>query len=161
MRKLKLGLFVCVCLPVFFIDVCAQESVLSSGGLAKGAGGSLNYSVGQVFFTTQVGDKCSVSQGAQQPFEFYVTTGINRREISLSMGVYPNPSTDFVNLKVGDLRDKVLEYHLIDLDGKLLDKGRIQDDVTRISMESLPKAMYFLSVVRNGQLIKSFKIVKN
>jgi len=51
-----------------FNCVQAQNSILSTGGKAAGAGGSVNYSVGQVFFINASSvNGSSISQGVQQP----------------------------------------------------------------------------------------------
>lgn len=54
----------------------AQTSILASGGDNSGSGGSVSYSVGQVFYTTNTGTSGSVEQGVQHPFEFYGTPSL-------------------------------------------------------------------------------------
>ncbi|MBV1889111.1 MAG: HYR domain-containing protein, partial [Proteobacteria bacterium] len=51
---------------LLIIPISAQESINVSGGDATGTGGSSSYSVGQVFYTTNVGATGSVAQGVQQ-----------------------------------------------------------------------------------------------
>lgn len=46
----------------------AQQSSVSSGGNATGSGGSVSYSVGQVFFTTNTAASGTMSEGVQQVF---------------------------------------------------------------------------------------------
>ena len=54
----------------------AQESVNAYGGDAKGSGGTVAYSVGQIVYTTHTGATGSVAQGVQQAYEISVVTGI-------------------------------------------------------------------------------------
>lgn len=52
--------------------VQAQENTTASGGNATGIGGAIDYSVGQVVYTTQTGAPGSVTQGVQQPYELQI-----------------------------------------------------------------------------------------
>ena len=139
----------------------AQKSVNASGGEATGTGGTASYSVGQVVYTTATGTNGSVAQGVQQPFEISVTTGINETTINLEMSVYPNPTTNYLQLKVESEQLESLTYQLIDLQGKVIASEKVTAINTSITMETLPKAVYFLNVTDNNQLIKTFKIIKN
>tara|TARA_B100000809_G_scaffold266457_1_gene329268 strand:- start:2960 stop:3436 length:477 start_codon:yes stop_codon:yes gene_type:complete len=137
----------------------AQESPTVTGGEATGTSGTASYSVGQVVYTTATGTNGSVAQGVQQSFEISVTTGINETSINLKMSVYPNPTTNYLTLKV-DLT-KNLSYHLFDMQGKVIENKKVTASNTSIKMEGLPKATYFLKVIEENQAVKTFKIIKN
>ncbi len=64
-KQLLLTLFI-LCYPVYSIS--AQEVISASGGNATGSGGSVSYSVGQLFFMTHTGADGSVAEGVQQPY---------------------------------------------------------------------------------------------
>ena len=137
----------------------AQETVTTTGGEATGTGGTASYSVGQVVYTTATGTNGSVAQGVQQPYEISVTIGIKETSINLELSVYPNPTTDYLTLKVDDF--ETLNFQLIDLQGKVIANKKVTNATTIIKMEELAKALYFLNVTKNNQLIKTFKIIKN
>ena len=137
----------------------AQESPTAAGGDATGTGGTASYSVGQVVYTTATGTNGSVAQGVQQPFEISVTVGIKETSINLELSVYPNPTTDYLTLKVDDNSD--LNYQLYDLQGKIIANKKVTNATTIIKMEELAKALYFLNVTKNNKVVKSFKIIKN
>lgn len=139
----------------------AQENTVVTGGEAAGAGGTVSYSVGQVVYTTATGTNGSVAQGVQQPFEISVTTGINETSINLELSVYPNPTTNFLSLKVESKKLESLTYQLIDLQGKVIENKKVNDNSTTIKMEGLPKATYFLKVTNNQNIVKTFKVIKN
>ena len=139
----------------------AQESPTTTGGDATGAGGSSSYTVGQVVYTTNTGSNGSVAQGVQQPYEFSVTTGINETTINLEMSVYPNPTTNYLQLKVESEKLENLNFQLIDLQGKVIENKKVSATTSTIKMETLPKAIYFLNVTDNNQVVKTFKIIKN
>lgn len=141
------------------IELQAQESPTASGGEATGAGGIVSYSVGQVVYTTNTGANGSVSQGVQQPYDIFTTVGINETSINLEMNVYPNPTSDYLTLKVEV--SKGLSYQLFDMQGKLIENRKLKANNTIIQMEGLPKATYFLKVTEESQTVKTFKIIKN
>ncbi len=136
----------------------AQESPTATGGEATGTGGTASYSVGQVVYTTATGTNGSVAQGVQQPFEISVTTGVNETSINLELSVYPNPTTDYLTLKVE--KTEGLTFQLYDLQGKVITNKKVNSATTTVAMENLPTATYFLNVVKNNQIVKTFKVIK-
>lgn len=132
----------------------AQESISASGGNASGKGGSVSYSVGQLFYSTATGNGVSVLQGVQQPYEIFVMTGIDEiSEIALSVLAYPNPTTDFITLNTESSANqsfRSLAYQLLDMNGRLLESRIITDTQTRIDMSQLSPATYFLKVYATG-----------
>jgi hypothetical protein len=100
-KKTKLGLM--LLFGVGLATANAQDGVHASGGDLSGFNGSVSYSVGQAFYTTNSGSGGSAAQGVQQPFEIQVILGVEQLEIKLNMMAYPNPTTDVLNLSVGDI----------------------------------------------------------
>ena len=140
----------------------AQGVVPSTGGNASGNGGSVSYSVGQVFYTTNLGTNGSVAQGVQQAFEITDLTGIETPTgITLQYSAFPNPTSGFLKLKVEDFNTENLFYQLYDMSGKLLEYKMVKDNETIIVMSQLVPATYFLKVIQNTKEVKSFKIIKN
>lgn len=124
------------------------------------------YSVGEVVYTTNVGSNGSEAQGVQQPFEISVVNGLEEAEaIHLTFTAYPNPTKDFLTLKVENYDKENLSYNLYDINGKLLANKILSGNETIISMENFVSATYFLKVLQSKQgsiqEIKTFKIVKN
>lgn len=161
--KIKLTLFVAIIFGIAGIQ--AQIAVPVTGGNAQGIGGSVCYSIGQVIYITNIGTNGSVAHGVQQPFEISTLTGLDEAKgISLSCLIYPNPTSDVVQLKT-DLSKSVntrsISYQLFDLQGKLLDSKVIEAEVTKINMGNLGAATYFLKVMKGYNEIKSFKIIKD
>ncbi|MCE9540408.1 MAG: T9SS type A sorting domain-containing protein [Bacteroidetes bacterium] len=137
----------------------AQETVSATGSNATGVGGSLSYTVGQVAYTTNTGTNGSVAQGVQQPYEISTTLGINETTINLGLSIYPNPTTDYLTLKVE--KTDGLNFQLFDLQGRLIESKTVNSTSTNISLESQPSATYFLKVAKGNQIVKIFKIIKN
>ena len=139
----------------------AQESPTATGGEATGTGGTVSYSVGQVVYTTATGTNGSVAQGVQQPYEISTTVGINETTIYLALSIHPNPTTNYILLKIESEQVESLSYQLYDLQGKVIENKNVTAKNTSISMEALPAATYFLNVERKNQIIKTFKIIKS
>lgn len=141
----------------------SQETTAASGGEASG-NGTVSYSIGQIFFSNYTGsNNFSVSQGVQQPFEISITLDIPEFEdIKLTMVVYPNPTTDYLFLNAQKFSEFNLKYTLSDGVGKILSSQRLTEKTTKIKMDHLRSAVYFLNVSdSNRNLVKTFKIIKN
>ncbi len=164
MRHKKLKLSTLLLLGLGLIGQ-AQETVPATGGNASGSGGSASYSIGQMVYTTNTGTNGSVAQGVQQPYEISVITGIEEAKgISLNCSAYPNPTIEFITLKVdasATLSIQLLSYQLYDISGKLLENKKIEGNETSIVMSNLVPASYFVKVIQGNKEVKTFKIIKN
>ena len=140
----------------------AQQATTAAGGDASGSGGTIAYSVGQIVYTTNTGTTGSVAQGVQQAYEISVVTGIkNETKNNMSLVVFPNPTTSFLNLQIADLKKEQLTYQITDAIGKLIIENKITESSTKINMNAQAEAIYFLNVLENNQTVKTFKIIKN
>lgn len=124
----------------------AQQTVVSGGGEAEGTGGSASYTIGQIFYHTH-GTGYTVSEGVQQPYEISVITAISP-DPGISLTVYPNPTRDFLQLKLEQYSHEKMEFHIFDNQGRLAEKGIISGETTRIAMAHLEAGVYFLRVYR-------------
>ena len=151
-----------VLIGLFGSDVLAQQSISTAGGSASGSGGSVNYSIGQVFNNTISGSNGSIATGVQQPFEISVVTGIEEAEdITLQYAVFPNPAFDYLKLFVENSANKKLIYRLYDFHGKLLQTIKPIENLTYINVVKLLPGIYLLRIFDNDIEIKAFKIIKN
>lgn len=137
----------------------AQENTTASGGEASGTGGTSSYTVGQVFGSTITGSSGTMTQGVQQPFEIFILTGIDEASISLNLSVYPNPTTDYLTLKVEHVEG--VEFLLTDVHGKVIKHQQLSKHSTNIDMSSEARSIYFLKLIKNSKPVKTFKIIKN
>ena len=163
MRLKRLKLSAILLLGLGLTGLQAQTSVNATGGDATGSGGSASYSVGQIAYTTNTGTNGSVSEGVQQPFEISVVTGIEEaKDIFLNFSAYPNPTTDYLELKVENLQLSELSYKLYDISGKVYQNKEIGNSITKIEMQNLPQGIYFIKVIdTKNKEFKTFKIIKN
>ena len=158
MRLLKVTFVALFLTALSLTGLQAQEIPVSAGGNASGPGGSVSYSVGQVFYTTISGVAGSVAQGVQQAYEISVIN--SDPEISLAVTVFPNPTTDYVTLKIGNFNNNNLAYQLFDLNGNILQSSKIYGPETNITMNYLLASTYLLKVTQNDKEVIVFKIIK-
>jgi hypothetical protein len=138
----------------------AQQSINAAGGDASGSGGTVSYTIGQIDYACYEGTGGSASQGVQQLNELSEYLSDNFSTINLEMVIYPNPTTDLVNLKIENYQSDSLSYALFDLQGRQIATNKITQDETRIQMNNFASAVYLLTVRDKDRLLKTFKIIK-
>jgi hypothetical protein len=156
MNKLKLTLLFLFSLQLSY----SQEIVPSTGGNATGTGGTSSFTVGQVFYTSNASSTGSVSQGVQQAFEIQTLSNPGLLTVQLTAVTYPNPTTDYVVLKITDTALENLQYTLFDVNGKTIVSKKITTSSTEITMKNYSIGMYLLKLTKKNQPIKTFKIIK-
>lgn len=143
------------------VGAWAQESINASGAELSGNTGTISYSIGQVVYHTQAMPGATFAEGVQQPYEIYTISGVEIPEIVLQMSTYPNPTTDYLNLSVGNYNREKLTLQLFDVAGKLLLEETISEPNTVVDMNRFAMATYYLTITDNQKPIKTFKIIKS
>ncbi|MGE5943774.1 MAG: T9SS type A sorting domain-containing protein [Flavobacteriales bacterium] len=146
-----------------------METYNTSGGDALGNAGSVSYSIGQVFFSYIGESVYNVSQGVQQSNIIINNDDKNTNtpediiDPEASIVVYPNPTTDYVNLSMKgvDLENGQNTYQLFSYQGKLIQQHSIEEDNTQINLSHLSSSTYLLQVFVKNKIFKTFKILKN
>ncbi len=160
MKKNTLVLF--ILFFSFTTFVVAQEAPTTSGGDATGSGGSVAFSIGQVVYVTNTGSTGTEAEGVQQPYEISVVTAIDlTNQINFQIELFPNPSADYVKLKIENLDLSGLRYELLNEAAQVIENNKIEDYEKNIAMNNLPPAVYFLKVYSGNKNLKIFKIIKN
>ena len=145
----------------FSMNAQTSHQVLSAtGGDATGSGGTVAFSVGQIVYTTSTGTTGSVAQGVEQAYEIS-SVGIKETALNISLSVFPNPTSDFLTLKVQDYNNEALSYNLLDEQGKLVLNEQIITQDTQVAMSTLARGAYFINIVQANKKIQTFKIIKN
>ena len=160
MKNNTLFVFLAFLLSFSAIGQTAHQVLSATGGDASGTGGSVAYSVGQIVYSTSTGTTGSVAQGVEQAYEIY-SVGIKETALNISLSVFPNPTSDFLTLKVQDYNNEALSYNLLDEQGKLVLNEQITTQDTQIAMSTLARGAYFINVLQANKKIQIFKIIKN
>jgi len=137
----------------------AQESVLSSGGNAASSSGTVSYSIGQTVYNRSSSAAYSLTQGVQQPFEISIVTSEKSQE-AIEVNVFPNPSSQSIQLMMQFNESKVITYQLSDVAGKLLETKSVTENISEINLASYASSIFFLKVISAGKELKTFKILK-
>ena len=150
-----------ITLSAFFlgtIQLHSQSSSVASGGEAKGNGGLVSYSIGQIATSFSKGQNGSVSEGVQNPYEIYI---INQTDDLLSgFSIYPNPASDYLILRFDGIRSGATSFVLRNIEGHVLQHTDISDQETYIDMSAFPPSTLFLSISYKDKILKTFKIIK-
>lgn len=152
--KILLFLLVVYC-PVLL----AQQVVATAGSSMGNASGSITYTIGEgVSQTVSKGDK-TLTQGFHQT-TLSVSSINEMKDLDFAISVYPNPTSDFVNLLVGKENVLGFLYQLFDMNGKLLAQKELKSNKTNVPFQHLSSGFYVLKVKDGAQELKSFKIIK-
>jgi len=73
--------------------------------------------------------------------------------------VWPNPTTDYIHVVTND-EEQGYSFLLYDLNGKLLQGGRIEGNQTYINVSNYPSGIYILNIENRQHQIQTAKIVK-
>ena len=161
MSTKKIKICVLFLLGLGLLTAQAQQATTATGGDASGSGGTVAYSVGQIVYSTNTGKNGSVERGMQQSYDISIVMGMEDNSINLELSAYPNPTTNFLTLNVGNSELSTLSFQLYDTKGTLIESRKIISITETISMENLSNAIYFLKVSNNYKKVKTFKIIKN
>lgn len=157
-------------LSILFFLVCClcvqhtygQTSVNAGNGNANTHSGSVSYSIGQVFYTGASNSTGSIYPGVQQIYEIStVPVDIDLApKVTLSVKVYPNPATDYFILSFNGTDFSGYTARLADSSGKVLRITEINEFDTRMEVSSYPPGMYYLYLLKEQSIYKTFKIIK-
>jgi hypothetical protein len=79
----------------------------------------------------------------------------------LKLSVFPNPTAEFINLKIEEGDFALFQYTLLDINGKSLKTNKLKEASTRVDMGKLAAGIYLLRISRkNGETIKTCRVVK-
>jgi len=141
------------------ISIYSQQTIPATGGEATGDG-TVSYSVGQLVNTMNIGSNGTVAEGVQQAIEFAVLSNPELIALTLSAVTYPNPTTDYIVLRLTNATLTDLSYTMFDVQGHVVTKGKVQQEATQIAMKNLATGVYLLKVNQNNSELKTFKIIK-
>ena len=146
----------------------AQQQVIATGGDYNSIpSGSLCWTLGESVIETYSSNGQILTQGFQQ-VNLTVNDFFVSKELQTEISVFPNPASDYVSLKIGNLSEikesaktEGILYELTDMNGKILKTEKLIIGNQQIYLNNLAAGTYFLSIIGNSNLtLKTFKIVK-
>jgi hypothetical protein len=160
MKKFFVILSISACLSCSINNAFAQSGVHTSGGNASGTGGSVSYSVGQVFYSSQSGSNGALIQGVQQPFELVVTEVKGAISSLVKCEAFPNPAVKDLKIRISGEMPENASWKILDLKGVTVLDGIINQSETIVSLAALPMAAYTLQIISGKKEIQTFKVIK-
>ena len=80
---------------------------------------------------------------------------------NFTVDIYPNPATDYVNIRMNEMPLSKCMIMLSDVTGRIIEMMDVVSSETRLEFTNLAQGRYFLSVKsQDGKVNESFKIVK-
>lgn len=129
-----------------------QNVVSSSGGQYFFSTGSMTWTVGEVIINTVESPDNKLTQGFNQTNINIV--GITEYIHKIKISVFPNPTTDFINIE----STKKTTLKIYDLSQKLiLEKALNKKE--KVDLSQLSSGTYFLAFYKNNKRVKTVKII--
>ena len=138
----------------------AQQSINTASSIATGNGGTVSYSIGQVFYHHLNGDNNTLNEGVQYGYEITNSIGENSN-VYLTHLVYPNPTKSNFTLSISEFKSGIFSYILYNINGSIINRAEITNPLSAISLSKFDNSTFILTVFKNNELLKSFTIIKN
>ncbi len=141
-----------------FSQEIISEVIGVSGTDFSNSEGSISFTIGEPIIASYSQDDIILTQGFQQS-TFTITRIDREEELEMSISVYPNPTSRFVNIVYNDEPYSCL---LFDMSGKIIRREDAINGSLSIDLSSYTDGSYILNVVNGkGRQIAKYKIVKN
>jgi hypothetical protein len=124
-----------------------KPSVIASGGrYATGSNIQLSYTVGETMVTTRSQGSVVLTQGFQQTYKNAV--GVPQLAVGVVVNVFPNPTTDRVNLLVKGENTSQYTARLYSLTGQLLQQTELTtNEADSFELGHLADGLYIIQLV--------------
>jgi hypothetical protein len=135
------------------------EVLSSSGGSGQSAQASLSWTIGEPVTSTVTSGVNTLTQGFQQPTLLIATAENENNEFNNFM-FYPNPTSDFITLKMDWTANGQYNYRVFDLAGKLVIEGKATATQPNISFQGLATGQYTISLLDEKSKQHNISIIK-
>jgi len=158
MKKILLILFCVLASNLVIGQAFNNELVSSSGDTYTNSSYQLDWSIGECVTETQAADNYIITQGFHQG-KYFITELEDLQEL-IKMQIYPNPTSDVLNLEIEKSGIDNFQYKIYDFSGQELKSADIKSNTEQINFETYSTGTYLISIFENNQKIKTFKIIK-
>ena len=143
----------------------APQSVNSGGTKMTQANGSLSFTVGELVVLSQTDSQGNTLGGGFTAGATLTTASIQETDASvLDVKVYPNPTTELVNIQINHSTIDQVVVTITDLQGKEVYNGKYAgiSNVIGINTASYATGTYVLSLKNlSNQVLGTYKIIKH
>ncbi|MBW8334038.1 MAG: T9SS type A sorting domain-containing protein [Prolixibacteraceae bacterium] len=160
MKKIPLILFMALGFEIVYSQSLEPAVIATSGSFYANGNNSVSWTIGECIPETFVNSDNKLTQGFQQGV-YEINTVVDFTENGVTINLFPNPATDFINLEILQKDNKDYSYQLFDSNGKCLKNGKITAVKSQIDLIDVAGSTYILNVYASNQkTLKSFKIIK-
>lgn len=160
MTKLLVKFILAVVALLLYFTGYAQVSLYTAGEFVRTPQGELTYSVGQVMFIEASGSEGgSSSDNLTKPYEYHTTRIDKGLRVHLNFRIYPNPARDILNLERDKNAPGLVTYSLVDIAGRVVRSGQINDQTKQLNIGDLAPACYLLQLSGGGEFV-SYRLMK-
>ena len=143
----------------------APQSVNSGGTKMTQANGSLSFTVGELVVLSQTDSDGNTLGGGFTAGATLTTVSIQETDAAvLDVSVFPNPTSDLVNIRINHSSIEQVVVSITDLQGKEVYNGKYAgiSNVIGINTASYATGTYVLSLKNlNNQVLGTYKIIKH
>ena len=138
-----------------------QEVIASSGGCNTSSGVSLSWTLGETIVPTLKSQDGALvlTHGFQQKL---IVTAIDETINELvKIKIYPNPTSEMVNIRFDSPVEEEFVLNILDAQGKIIktDKIELAMSEKQINFQDIPSGIYYIRLI-SGKHINVYKIVK-
>jgi len=134
-----------------------REVISSNGNFYSNSAGQLSTTLGEIIISTVSSSTNTLTQGFHQTQ--ITVTNIKDHQTDFEMNVYPNPTSNFITIKVKELKEKT-SFSIYTVEGKMILSNSLTLLETKLNVVTFAKGNYFLKITQDKKIIKTYKIIK-
>lgn len=151
-KLLPIGLF------LLSASVNAQSVISAQGNSYSNASNTIDFTIGETVTATTSNGTNDLTQGFHQTN--LVITSVEDLDANFSVNVFPNPTSELVNVTVDKFEG--LTLNMFDAAGKLLKQVTLNQSQTSIRVSEYANGTYLLTLThQKDKKIKTYKLIKN
>lgn len=152
------------CLIIIFLGCClsskGQSTLSSAGAHTSTPGFQLSWTLGEIAIETYTNTSISLTQGMHQTqLPVVVITSTEPDEL-FDVSVFPNPSSDLVNIALGTTSFIGKPFTLSDSQGMVVLKGVISTDNFQIDISGFAQGLYVLRIGLGKSKSFTYKLLR-
>lgn len=138
----------------------APEVISSAGNYYDNGTVSLSWTLGESVTETVTDGNTILTQGFQQ--SRYDIVAVENIEQNLNISLYPNPTSQYLNLDWEIPGENSIIVELVDMTGKTLVSKSYKETKSQkqINLSTYPAAEYFVKVSSGSNILKTYKVTK-
>jgi Secretion system C-terminal sorting domain len=157
MKSFIIVLLFFISTSIVFAQTVEREVISSNGNFYSNGAGQLSTTLGEPIISTVNSASNILTQGFHQTL--ITITAIEDNQAEYEMNIYPNPTSENITIKIKELKEDI-QYTIYTISGKLVSNNQIIALETKLSIAHFARGQYFLNVIEENKIIKTYQIIK-